>query len=449
MSEINNDKDSKKKRIKEIYRHDEMSNKVLQVDKRLQNSESDPLNDAELSKPKSMYGKIKLSDMGQNVNNQIDPQEVDNVKRQIKKKDISSSNHNEKKNKTATNIIDNKTILEMDSISALRYYPSDSYNNEIYEKILKWTMELLGNDIPHDIILETTDILIYNLKDQSTESGSKIDTNLQVQQNIENDLGISIDKKSFTDLIKLTNMITDYDLNPNNNTTLKQHDNTIIKTNILSDEDVDENDNEIGDLNTLEQELLIEEAEEEETTPMNPINNNSSTIVKENVLDTKLLPNKETVIIESTKEKNLLPVITLINKDYIKRKIQLDLNQEEATVLNGISNKIIKLLKSTQHDKNLFSKKIESILDHDKYSTLIKFFSKNYYKLSWGIILSETKPSDLSSVFESMRLNNCQEFLEEYLSNKDTSSDLSRKRSLEEKDEENEIGEKQQEKKNY
>ena len=447
MSEINNDKDSKKKRIKEIYRHDEMSNKVLQVDKRLQNSESDPLNDAELSKPKSMYGKIKLSDMGQNVNNQIDPQEVDNVKRQIKKKDISSSNHNEKKNKTATNIIDNKTILEMDSISALRYYPSDSYNNEIYEKILKWTMELLGNDIPHDIILETTDILIYNLKDQSSESGSKIDTNLQVQQNIENDLGISIDKKSFTDLIKLTNMITDYDLNPNNNTTLKQHDNTIIKTNILSDEDVDENDNEIGDLNTLEQELLIEEAEEEETTPMNPINNNSSTIVKENVLDTKLLPNKETVIIESTKEKNLLPVITLINKDYIKRKIQLDLNQEEATVLNGISNKIIKLLKSTQHDKNLFSKKIESILDHDKYSTLIKFFSKNYYKLSWGIILSETKPSDLSSVFESMRLNNCQEFLEEYLSNKDTSNDLSRKRSLEEKDEENEIGEKQQEKK--
>lgn len=446
MSALNNDKNSREKRIKEIYRHDEMSNKVLQVDKRLQSFESDPLNDAELSKPTSMYGKVKLSDMGKNVNKQIDTEEIDNIKRQIQNKDISLSNHNDNQNKTATNIISDKTILEMDNVSTLKYYPSDSYNSEIYEKILKWTMELLGNDIPHDIILETSDILIYNLKDQSNKNGNKIDTNVQVQQNIENDLGVSIDTKRFTDLIKLTNMITDYDLNTKYNTISKQYDNTIIKTNSLSDEDVEENQNDIEDLNTLEQELLIEEAEGEgeEANLSNIVNNNNSTIIKENILDTKLLPNKEEVIIESTMEKNILPIITLINKDYIKRRIQLDFNQRESTLLNNIFNKIIKLLKSTQHDKKQFIEKIETILDHNKHPNLIKFFSKNYHKLSWGVILSEVKPSDLNNVFERMKLNNCQDLLEEYLSNKDVGNSLSMKRSLEEKDDENEINEQHQ-----
>lgn len=438
MSEFNDDKNSRDRRIKEIYRHDEMSNKVLHVDKRLQSSPSDPLNDAELSKPKSMYGRIKLSDMGQNVNNQLDPNEIDDVKRQIKQKDISS-NKSSNNNKNITSNIENRTILEMDTISTLRYYPSDNYNIEVYEKILKWITELLGNDIPHEIILETADILIYNLKDQSNVKGSKIDSNIQIQQNIENDLGISIDKQNFTDLIKLTNMITDFDSSSKNSITSRQQDNTIIKTDQLSDDD----SNDIEDMNALEQELLIEEMEETNEDGLEyeaKINNNlDSKVVKENTLDTKLLPNKEDIVIDSIKEKTRLPIITLINKAYIQRRIQLDLEEEESIVVSSISNKVIKLLKSTQHDKNYFNEKIKSIINQDKYPNLIKFLFDNYNNLSWGLILSENRSSDMNDVFDKMKLDNCEELVEENLSNSKIIS--SKKRLLKAEEGANEIEE--------
>ena len=57
----------KAKKIKEIYRYDEMSNKVLKLDRRFLNTNQNPQRDAEISQPKSMSGKITAKDMGKDV----------------------------------------------------------------------------------------------------------------------------------------------------------------------------------------------------------------------------------------------------------------------------------------------------------------------------------------------------------------------------------------------
>ena len=61
----------KAKKIREIYRYDEMSNKVLKVDKRFMNTSQNPQRDAEISQPKSMSGRISAKDMGQGLCNNI------------------------------------------------------------------------------------------------------------------------------------------------------------------------------------------------------------------------------------------------------------------------------------------------------------------------------------------------------------------------------------------
>lgn len=426
--EISQDEgEDRAQKIREIYRYDEMANKVLHSDKRLQTFQSDPLKDAELSQPKSLRGRIQMKDMGQSATKDLAPEERKEAVREVTKTLKNDEKMVKKKPRFNAATNNNTTILDMNTSFKLKYYPTDESNTAIYENILQWVTNILGSDIPHDIIVETTDILIFTLKDDTTKG-----TELEKKSSIESDLGITIDQPKFKDLIKLTNEITDFNL-------LSHQDDNIERTvTVLAndkDDDIfennlntDESDDDIEDKNALEQELNMEEdiENEDESFTLKPIDQE---------LDLKLLPNKEEVIIVERKEDAVLPTISLINRDYIKRRIQTDLIDEEENKISSTVNKLIKLLKSTQNDPLGFNNKIGSIINPKTYSHLVAFLSKHQLVLSWGIVLSEADSSGINSILEEMKGNNLEKLVNEYIS----SSNGSKKRPLDTAEEDDDM----------
>lgn len=414
-------------KIREIYRYDEMANKVLHTDKRLQTFHSDPLKDAELSQPKSMRGRIQMKDMGQKATNELAPEERKEAEREVTKTLKSDEKLHQNRSKSNVTMNDNRTILDMNTGFKLKYYPTDESNTSIYEDILQWVTNLLGNDIPHDIIVETTDILIFTLKSETIKG-----TEVEKKTSIETDLGIPIDQQKFTDLIKLSNEITDFNSNMNQDEETERtvailshdKDDNIFENNL----DADESDDDIDEKNALEQELIMEEdiGDEESETTTKPTKME---------LDSNLLPNKEDVIIMERKEEDMLPTISLINREYVKRKIQNELAEEDDRTIANVTNKLIKLLKSIQNDSAEFNEKIVSVVNPKKYATLIAFLSKHQAILSWGIKLSETDSLDVNNVLEEMKMNNLELLVNEYLSSNNTT----RKRALDSEDEDSHI----------
>lgn len=57
-----------KNNIREIYRHDQMSNQVLNRDRRFEDRKTDIKTDAEMSNPKTLRGHVSLKDMGSGLN---------------------------------------------------------------------------------------------------------------------------------------------------------------------------------------------------------------------------------------------------------------------------------------------------------------------------------------------------------------------------------------------
>lgn len=95
----------------------------------------------------------------------------------------------------------------------LHYYPKDLSNVETYEQILQWVTEVLGNDIPHDLIIGTADILIRQLKENEENEDGNIE---ERKEKIQHELGINIDSLKFNELVKLMKNITDYETHPDN-----------------------------------------------------------------------------------------------------------------------------------------------------------------------------------------------------------------------------------------
>ena len=116
----------KVKKIREIYRYDEMSNKVLKVDKRFMNISQNPQRDAEISQPKSMSGRISAKDMGQSLRS--------NVNKEIKESDVAVEKT--EKSTSLRKIQQHSTILNSSSNFRLHYYPKSPSNVEVYEQVL-------------------------------------------------------------------------------------------------------------------------------------------------------------------------------------------------------------------------------------------------------------------------------------------------------------------------
>ena len=176
-------------------------------------------------------------------------------------------------------IRDSISILDSESISQLAYQPSDKDNMAVYEEILEWVTNLFGNDIPHDIIVNTADILIQSIKEDELESDGFIEKR---RESIEKDLGVIIEKSKFIALIKMIQNISDY------HGTESNIDDSKAVT-ILANEDSDE------DSAPQDEEMLLDEDEDEDEIPDDV--EESEIPTKSQFTDINFFTNKEELLI--------------------------------------------------------------------------------------------------------------------------------------------------------
>lgn len=188
------------------YKYEEMSNKVLRQDRKLLSNRSDPLKDAAMSAPSTLSGKVSVKDLGSNIgtasNTTEDADEGTELAKKIsekfKKKEQAKLQALQKTSQITS------TILETSNIESLNYYPKTQETNESYEKLVSWVSNQFGNDIQHNTVISATDLMLEALKDESS-------TDIQKKSQVQEILGVSIRNEDFSDALSLSNELTDYD----------------------------------------------------------------------------------------------------------------------------------------------------------------------------------------------------------------------------------------------
>ena len=380
----------KAKKIREIYRYDEMSNKVLKVDKRFMNTSQNPQRDAEISQPKSMSGRISAKDMGQGLCN--------NINKGLKENDVAV----EKTGKSASlkKIQQHNTILNSSSDFRLHYYPKDLSNVETYEQILQWVTEVLGNDIPHDLIIGTADILIRQLKENEENEDGNIE---ERKEKIQHELGINIDSLKFNELVKLMKNITDYETHPDNSN--KQAVAILADDEKSDEEEVTEMSN---NANVLGGE--INDNEDDEEYDYNDVEVNSK---KKNK---RALPNIENDIIKlsDSKTSNIESVpIYSIDEFFLQRKLRSELGYKDTSVIQDLSEKILNDIETLEHNPVALEQKLVDLLKFENIS-LAEFILKNRSTIFWGIRLAKSTENEIPNLIEKMVAKGLNDLVEQY-----------------------------------
>ncbi|AET38994.1 ATP-dependent RNA helicase BRR2 Ecym_3516 [Eremothecium cymbalariae DBVPG len=377
-----------KQKIREIYRYDGMSNKVLRADRRLQENKADPLKDAAIAQPKSMAGRISIKDMGQITTN-----EDSNIaeKPMIKELPVAKVKK-EAATTTATRNIGLRSVLA-DGIDTLKYYPSTKPNTEVYGNILAYVSELLGNDMPHSVVVSATDLVLQVLKGDGLESEHSMTVK---KQQIEEDLDMNLGENKFHELVNLSKKLTDY----HRNTEPEAGNEVAIIDDSGSEDDDDDEDNEATTNQVLED---LGEGMNIELIDTNDQKTN----------DIKLGISNDIIEFHGSTKNDAVEHIPIyvIDEYYLQRKINSVLKVSDDLVHN-ISEKILQLLGEEYATKDLESKLIE-ILKFENYE-LIEFIVLNRMPLFWGTKLSRVSEKTRESVLEEMLKNGHYSLVEEY-----------------------------------
>ncbi|KAL3240372.1 ATP-dependent RNA helicase BRR2 [Nakaseomyces bracarensis] len=221
------DNEGRDEKIRQLYRYDEMSNKVLQKDRRLNDTHSDPIKDAELSQPKSVKGRITLRDMGIGLSRGESTSVDDDAEK--RKMMVEDTAIDDEISGSTSNLILKKSVLEMTETPTLKYTPSNNHNSEVYNNIISWCCKLLGDDLPEEILLGIVDIIICEIKENEKDMNSK-----QLREKTENELSMDISETQFHEILQLVNDINDFE------TDLNSIDTAERIVNVLSEEENDE-----------------------------------------------------------------------------------------------------------------------------------------------------------------------------------------------------------------
>ena len=388
---IEHEAKDKAKKIREIYRYDEMSNKVLELDRRFINSSQNPQKDAEISQPKSMRGRISTKDMGQSVRSIVNEG--------IKEKNIAVEKI--EKNTSFKRIQQDSTILDSSSDFRLHYYPKNPSNVEAYERILQWVTEVLGNDIPHDLIIGTADILIRGLKENEENEDGNIEKR---KEGIQDELGIDINFSKFTELVKLMKDITDYNIHPN------KTDKQAVAI-LVDDEpsDTEEVVDESNIANVLESEINDDEDDSEK-------NYDNSAEVHLKTKNNRALPNIENDTIKlSDHKENSTEIIPIYSVDefFLQRKLRSELGYKDTSAIQELSEKILNEIKTLEHNPTALEQKLVDLLDFENIP-LAEFIFQNRSVILWGILLAKSTENEIPNLINEMTVNGLGDLVKQY-----------------------------------
>ncbi|QLQ82044.1 hypothetical protein HG537_0G02980 [Torulaspora globosa] len=393
----------RKRQIREIYRYDEMSNKVLRVDKRLQTIKSDLQRDAELCQPKSMEGRISVKEMGISARREANAEDREQVKESLEREQVRGKKSSERPMSSM------RSVLDYDNL-ALKYYPTDEANRVLYEEILRWVAEIVGTDIPHDIIVSTADVLISTLKDDEDEADGVLE---KKRVFIEKELELPIPSGRFKDLVQLVRQITDY-----KDASAREDEKAVP---VLLEESSGEGyaaEEDSALLNELEQEDVEDEVSDYTSGKKAKLTDDEGLELGHNE-DKIFLAGKSADIIEEVS-------INEVDEFFVRRKLNESRTDLDAGSVQLLSDQILEALERNDNNSKILEVELISLLG-DEQVQFVKYIVKNSQTLLWGIRLARTDESSRPEVLQDMRQNGIGALAEQY----DEGTRLSSKRTAE------------------
>ena len=190
------------------YKYVNMSNLVLQHDKRF----STRRNDEVTGDPESLAGRINIRDMGSRDARETAPKQK---KRTTDLKDVERGSIREgedvlereqrKRRRAGPHQMRGVGILSAAeaSVEGLKYRPRTPATRQTYDLILTTTANKLG-DVPHEVVRSAADAVLEYLKDEDMKDFDK-------KKEVDDLLGVTTNSKEFNELLNLSKKISDYD----------------------------------------------------------------------------------------------------------------------------------------------------------------------------------------------------------------------------------------------
>ncbi|SCV00381.1 LAME_0G09340g1_1 [Lachancea meyersii CBS 8951] len=409
--------DEKDKKIRELYRYDEMSNKVLRADRSLYSQRTDPLKDAAESQPKSMLGRISVKEMGASAPRS----QLTDADRNIYQTEAAGREISKVKPRTNTQTsrnAANSTVLSGDSMQKLKYYPSDDANADRYDEIVHSVSVLLGDDMPHDIIRSATDYVLNTLKGKPDEEGLYLDRKLsEIQEN----LAVPISQSTFHQIVDLSKDITDYYQSTQQQRAVEEGVAILASEDEMDGLDGDEGQNTL--LNELEE--MGEGSDDEEAQD---VRNENEALRRSTGLDHQKWPaesatNDDTkndgdtltfVQAKERKEGKSDRIVTIgeVDDRFLLRSVSAATEEIEERKLQDLCERILQVLGANLGEADLEAELSGPVELRDEW--LVKFLVKNGARIFWGTKLSNAPAEEKVLIFSQMRQLNLTDLVEEY-----------------------------------
>ncbi|AGO13973.1 AaceriAGR113Wp [[Ashbya] aceris (nom. inval.)] len=373
--------DERKRKIREVYRYDEMSNKVLRADRRLQENASDPMKDAALSQPRSMAGKISLKDMGQRSVGTVAEDERERAVREIARKEAGKHTAVAPRDRGLGSVLSHE-------IESLKYYPSTEQSHAAYQEILGWVSGVLGDDLPRAVILSAADLVIQLLKEEEMTS----DNDMRVKkESLERDLGVSIAPSEFHEVVNMSKRILDYKEGQ-----MMRRDESMP---VVDDSEVEEDEPE----NPL---LAQIEAEEEEEAGVG-----DPALEDDERRDQPADKTDDILEFHGGEAKNNIKMgIFMVDEHYLDRRLA-EATGASTEKVRTLSAGVLKSLEVLEDDE------LKEVLVRDigaQNKDLIKHVLDNQHVLRWGTKLARAEEAEVDMILTQMVASGQSHLAEEY-----------------------------------
>ncbi|CCH43112.1 pre-mRNA-splicing helicase BRR2 [Wickerhamomyces ciferrii] len=377
------------------YKYEEMSNKVLRQDRKLLSNRADPLKDAALSAPTSLAGKVSLKDLGTRSVEPEAKEENDIAKTitdQVKNKEVKKRQANLK-----TTRLNNSSLLDSGNVERLKYYPKSQETNEAYESLVSWVSDQFGNDIQHSTAISATDLVLEALKDESF-------TELQKKKLIEEILDFKIEDLPFSNAIKISNGITDYEEEAQ-----AQGEEAGVAVDFDEEEEGGEQDSE-------------DESDDDFAGPA------LDDFVQDNDEEEKDQSQEgEEVIRFNQKGTEAHKALSIKDIDafYLQRLVSSHHTDLDASAVQSLSSGLLELIESSLAGKE-FEQRLLQIVDSEKVE-LVQLLITNREAILWGIKLAKANPEERQSILTALESSESKHLLED-LDDSDESLPISKRR---------------------
>lgn len=329
------------------YKYEDMSNKVLRAERHHR--------EEILDAPSSVVGRISVKDMGSRVDRERPVGEVP-----------------QKRTQTSTG--DGKQSTFVPEMGAeVHYFPTTAENGHIFELLMTLVNALLP-DSSHEVVLSAADAVLEVCKQEDTSNRAK-------QGEIESLLEIKLDSSKFDELLSLSNRITDYTKEGDDEEQEEDLDGVPI---VFDDDEESEND----------AENARDDSEDEQVVgPSDP--------GEETALGTSDIRIKS----DTGPQKSNISSIPLheIDQYYLQRRLGSIFGAEDAERSHQLSREMIKLLRNADLSTRDLENKLMEVLDYDHFD-LVTLCLENRWRIAFKLRLLDGEDAD--KIDAEMRASN-------------------------------------------